>query len=56
MDGSGRTGRRNLACLGSGVPVLGSRARELIAGNFERGDQGRLIDGFMDRLGAGELQ
>ncbi len=28
-------------------------ARELIATNFERSDQGRLIDGFMDRLGAG---
>jgi F0F1-type ATP synthase membrane subunit b/b' len=28
-------------------------AREVIARNFERADQGRLIDGFMDRLGEG---
>jgi len=28
-------------------------ARELIARNFERADQGRLIDGFMDKLGEG---
>ncbi len=28
-------------------------ARELITRNFERADQGRLIDGFMDRLGEG---
>jgi F0F1-type ATP synthase membrane subunit b/b' len=28
-------------------------ARELIVRNFERADQGRLIDGFMDKLGEG---
>jgi len=28
-------------------------ARELITRNFERADQGRLIDGFMDKLGEG---
>jgi F-type H+-transporting ATPase subunit b len=28
-------------------------ARELIVRNFERTDQGRLIDGFMDKLGEG---
>jgi F0F1-type ATP synthase membrane subunit b/b' len=28
-------------------------ARDVISRNFERADQGRLIDGFMDRLGEG---
>ncbi len=31
-------------------------ARDLIGRNFQPADQGRLIDGFMDKLGAGDQQ
>ncbi len=33
-----------------------SLARDLIGRNFQPTDQGRLIDGFMDKLGAGDRQ
>jgi hypothetical protein len=31
-------------------------ARDLIGRNFQPADQGRLIDGFMDKIGSGDTQ
>lgn len=43
--------RRVRAQLAESAATL---ARDLITRNFKRDDQGRLIDGFMDKLAAGE--
>jgi F-type H+-transporting ATPase subunit b len=43
--------RRVRAQLAESAATL---ARDLIGRNFQRNDQGRLIDGFMDKLGSGD--
>jgi hypothetical protein len=43
--------RRMRAQLAESAATL---ARDLIAGDFQPNDQGRLLDGFMDKLGTGD--
>jgi len=45
--------RRVRAQLAESAAAL---ARDLIGRNFQPADQGRLIDGFMDKIGSGETQ
>jgi F0F1-type ATP synthase membrane subunit b/b' len=45
--------RRVRAQLAESAATL---ARDLIGRNFQPSDQGRLLDGFMDKLGQGDRQ